>query len=290
MARRTPIRNRRAIVAIQGEWMQRTLACPFFRKAFGWCVPIGGLAGLIGLGGGEFRLPVLMHGIGFDAKSAVPLNLMISLVTLTCAMISRSGSVSFGAIVPHSPEVIGLAVGGMASAVYSVHLVRRLSGARLVQLIAFLLIAIGALLLWEAAFPFQYTSPLPASVTAHLLSGVAIGAGIGLVSSVLGVAGGELLIPTLIFIFGADIRTAGSASILISLGIVLMGLWRYWRSDAIPQGRGIQRITFAMSAGSIIGATLGGLAVTFAPIGFLKLFLGCVLIAAAGKTMISHRR
>ena len=33
-------------------------------------------------------------------------------------------------------------------------------------------------------------------------------------------AGGELLIPTLIFIFGADIRTAGSASILISLGIV----------------------------------------------------------------------
>ena len=50
--------------------MQRTLACPFFQKAFGWCVPIGGLAGLIGLGGGEFRLPVLMHGIGFDAKFA----------------------------------------------------------------------------------------------------------------------------------------------------------------------------------------------------------------------------
>ena len=24
--------------------MQRTLSCPFFRKAFGWCVPIGGLA------------------------------------------------------------------------------------------------------------------------------------------------------------------------------------------------------------------------------------------------------
>ena len=70
--------------------MQRTLACPFFRKAFGWCVPIGRLAGLIGLGGGEFRLPVLMHGIGLDAKSAIPLNLMISLVTLTFALISRA--------------------------------------------------------------------------------------------------------------------------------------------------------------------------------------------------------
>jgi hypothetical protein len=57
--------------------MQRTLTCPFFRRAFSWSVPIGGLAGLIGLGGGEFRLPVLMHVVGFDAKSAVPLNLMI---------------------------------------------------------------------------------------------------------------------------------------------------------------------------------------------------------------------
>ena len=53
--------------------MPHTLVgCPYFRRAFGWSVPIGGLAGLIGLGGGEFRLPVLMHSVGFDAKSAVP--------------------------------------------------------------------------------------------------------------------------------------------------------------------------------------------------------------------------
>ena len=43
-----------------------------------------------------------------------------------------------------------------------------------------------------------------------------------------------------------------------------------------------------MSAGSIFGATLGGLAVAYAPTGFLKLFLGCVLIAAAAKTIASH--
>ena len=141
--------------------MRRTLACPFFQRAFGWCVPIGGLAGLIGLGGGEFRLPVLMHGIGFDAKSAVPLNLMISLVTLSFAMASRSHAVSLAAIIPHLPEVIGLASGGMASAVYGVRLVRKLTAERLVRLIAFLLIGIGALLLWEAAFPFQYASLLP---------------------------------------------------------------------------------------------------------------------------------
>lgn len=269
--------------------MPRTLACPFFQRAFGWSVPIGGLAGLIGLGGGEFRLPVLMHGIGFDAKSAVPINLMISLVTLSFAMISRSGAVSAAAILPHWPEAAGLASGGMASAIWGVRLVRNLSSERLVRLIALLLIGIGAVLLWEVAFPFQYASLLPAGPAAHLLIGSAIGIGIGLVSSVLGVAGGELLIPTLIFVFGADIRTAGSASILISLGIVIMGLWRYWRANAIPQGRGIQRITSAMSAGSILGASIGGLAVAYAPVAFLKVFLGCVLIAAAAKTIMAHR-
>src|SRR5258705_12219257 len=93
------------LVCGESGGMQRTLTCPFFQKAFGWCVPIGGLAGLIGLGGGEFRLPVLMHGIGFDAKSAVPLNLMISLVTLSFALISRSGTIALAAVLPHSSEV-----------------------------------------------------------------------------------------------------------------------------------------------------------------------------------------
>jgi uncharacterized membrane protein YfcA len=68
--------------------MQRLLTCPFFRGAFGWSIPIGSLAGLIGRGGGEFRLPVLMHVVGFDAKFAVPLNLIISMVTLAFAPVT----------------------------------------------------------------------------------------------------------------------------------------------------------------------------------------------------------
>ena len=72
--------------------MLRTLSCRYFQRAFGWSVPIGGLAGLIGLGGGEFRLPVLVHAIGFGARSAVPLNLLISLATLSFALLTRAWS------------------------------------------------------------------------------------------------------------------------------------------------------------------------------------------------------
>jgi uncharacterized protein len=269
--------------------MISVVACPYFRRAFGWCVPIGGLGGLIGLGGGEFRLPVLMYGIGYSARAAVPLNLLTTLVTLAFALTIRSGSVSLGPVWSHFPEMIGLLAGGMASAVYGARLVNRLSDHRLVRLIAAFLGTLGLLLITEAALPFQSGDLLPPGVAAHVAAGAAIGIGVGLVSSVLGVAGGELLIPALVLIFGADIKTAGSASILISLGVASSGLWRYWRADAIPCGRGPQRITTAMAAGSIIGATLGGLAVAYAPVAFLKVLLGCVLLAAASKTAFADR-
>ena len=238
--------------------MLRTMACPYFRKAFGYSVPIGGLAGLIGLGGGEFRLPVLIHAIGFDARSAIPLNLTISLVTLAFAMMTRSGVVALDQLIPFLPAILGLVMGGMASAFYGAALVRRLSMDGLVRLIACLLAGLGGLLLWESLFPFQQASLASAGAEVHFAAALVLGVGIGLVSSVLGVAGGELLIPTLMFVFGADIKTAGSASILISLVIVTMGLWRYWRMGAIPRGRGVQRLTLAMSSGSILGAVVGG--------------------------------
>jgi uncharacterized membrane protein YfcA len=43
-----------------------------------------------------------------------------------------------------------------------------------------------------------------------------------------------------------------------------------------------------MSAGSLIGAALGGLAVGFTPVDFVKVVLGVVLIAAAAKVAISQ--
>ena len=157
--------------------MIRAVACPYFRRAFGWCVPIGGLGGLIGLGGGEFRLPVLMHGIGFDARSAVPLNLLISLVTLSFALAVRSAAVSLAAVVPYLPAMIGLLAGGMASAFVGVRLVGHLTDRRLIRLIAILLGMLGLLLMAEAFLPFESGDLLPASPMAQLMAGLVIGIG-----------------------------------------------------------------------------------------------------------------
>ena len=83
-------------------------------------------------------------------------------------------------------------------------------------------------------------------------------------------------------------RIERSARIVISVFVVASGLLQYWRLGAIETGLGPKRIVSAMSAGSLIGAALGGLAVGFAPVGFIKVVLGVVLIAAAAKVAISQ--
>ena len=54
--------------------------------AFLYAVPISLLGGLMGLGGAEFRLPVLAGPLGYKARQAVPLNLAVSLVTMAVSL------------------------------------------------------------------------------------------------------------------------------------------------------------------------------------------------------------
>ncbi len=270
--------------------MRYALTCRYSQGAFLFAVPIGGLAGLIGLGGGEFRLPVLTQVIGFPAREAIPLNLLISLATLSFALVTRNHAVPVSGVLAHLPEVLGLTLGGVASAIFGVRLLLRMSDHRVTVLMAALLAALGLLLLVEAFVPFDSAALSTESPLVRALTGVLIGLGVGVVSSMLGVAGGELLIPALVYVFGADIRIAGTASLLISLAIVATGLWRYHRAGALPMTGGAPRIALSMSAGSLIGAALGGLAVAVAPVVFLKVVLGSVLLLAAAKTVTGHRK
>ena len=168
------------------------------------------------MGGGEFRLPILMYVVGYPARTAVPLNLAVSLVTLAFALVIRSSAVSVGALVPYLNEVVGLAIGGVASAFYGARFVSAIKNEHLTKTISALLAALGVLILFEVAHPFQYAQVIPPDAAFLFGAGFALGIVIGLVSSILGVAGGELLVPTMMFIFGADIKTAGTASIVIS--------------------------------------------------------------------------
>lgn len=244
---------------------------------------IGGIGGLIGLGGGEFRLPILVALIGFAPRAAVPMNQILSLVTLVTALVVRWHTGSLVGVGAFAPAVIALGIGGVTAAWFAARLLSRVTDHRLERAIAVLLTAIGVLLIGEQFLPAGLPALVPAEPGWQTSAGIALGLCIGTVSTFLGVAGGELLIPALIFIFGADIHTAGSAVLFISIPTVCMGLFRYGRMGLLPGRSTLLRIGLPMGVESFVGAAAGGAFAGTTSAEALKLLLGVILSAAAFK-------
>ncbi|HET6659722.1 MAG TPA: sulfite exporter TauE/SafE family protein [Rubrobacter sp.] len=172
-------------------------------------------------------------------------------------------------------------VGAVSAAYVGTALVHHVSEHLLERIILVFLVVIGTALIVEAFLPRDVPALLPDSPLVRLVAAVIFGLGIGLVSSLLGVAGGELIIPTLVFAFGAGIKTAGTASLLISLPTVAVGVLRHRRLGSFTDRADLTQTVAPMGLGSVIGAVIGGLFVGVVPAAVLKLVLGVILIVSA---------
>jgi len=117
----------------------------------------------------------------------------------------------------------------------------------------------------------------------QVAAGVLAGFIIGVVASLLGVAGGEFLIPTIVLLFGADIKLAGSLSLAVSLPTMLVGFTRYSRDQGfavLGQNRGFLLV---MAAGSIVGTFIGGQLLGLVPTYILLPLLAAGLVISAVK-------
>ena len=243
--------------------------------------PIGLLGGLIGLGGAEFRLPVLAGVFGYAARRAVALNLAISLVTVVSALLIRGETLALTPLLGLLPIAVAMIVGAVSAAYVGTALVHSVSEHLLERIILVFLVVIGTALIVEAFLPRDVPGLLPDSPLVRLVAAVIFGLGIGLVSSLLGVAGGELIIPTLVFAFGAGTKTAGTASLLISLPTVAVGVLRHRRLGSFTDRADLTQTVAPMGLGSVVGAVIGGLFVGVVPAAVLKLVLGVILIVSA---------
>ena len=256
--------------------------------ALGAALVIGSVGGLIGLGGGEFRLPILVGLLAFTTREAVPMNQILSLVTLTMALVVRSQTGSLVDVGAVAPAIIALGVGGMTAAWYAVRLLGRVSDHGLERAIAILLMGIGLLLIGERFLPAGLPALVPAEPGWQIVVGVVLGAVIGTASTFLGVAGGELLIPALVFVFGADIHTAGTAVLFVSIPTVCVGLLRFRWIGLLPSRTTMIRVGLPMGIESLVGAAAGGAFAGSASAEVLKLLLGAILIAAAAKAFLAR--
>ncbi|MBB3979533.1 putative membrane protein YfcA [Rhizobium azooxidifex] len=241
---------------------------------------IGALGGLIGLGGAEFRLPLLIGLFNFAALEAVILNKAMSLVVVATALPFRATTVPFGTIVENWPIIVNLLAGSLLGAWLGAGWATRLKSATLYKVIAAMLVAIAVILV--IGHDATAGQALLTGV-AQMIAGVVAGFIIGIVASLLGVAGGELLIPTLVLLFGADIKLAGSLSLAVSLPTMLVGFTRYSRDQSFSVLGRNKIFLLVMAAGSIVGIFVGGLLLGIVPNAFLLPALAAILLISAAK-------
>ncbi|MET4196149.1 putative membrane protein YfcA [Bradyrhizobium sp. LA8.1] len=247
--------------------------------AFGSGAIIGTLGGLIGLGGAEFRLPLLISLFRFRGLEAVVLNKATSLIVVASALPFRARAVPFAEIYAHWPVILNLLAGSLVGAYAGASWATRLKSETLYKVIAVLLLLIAGVLLFAHG---TAAAPAPALTGMYLIiAGVAAGFVIGIVASLLGVAGGEFLIPTLILLFGADVKLAGSLSLAVSLPTMLVGFARYSRDQNFPVLRANWQFMLAMAIGSIVGTFIGGLLLGIVPNSILLPGLAVILVISA---------
>lgn len=241
---------------------------------------VGLLGGLMGLGGAEFRLPLLIGVFAFATLHAVILNKAMSLVVVLTALPARLASIPYTDLQPHWAIVWNLLAGSLVGAWLGASAATRMRTPTLCRVLAVLLVVIAAVLV---ATHLGTAGELGLSGPVQIAAGVVAGLLIGMAAAVMGVAGGELLIPTIVLLYGVDIKISGSLSLMVSLPTMLVAFARYSREGSFVVLSKHRRFVVLMALGSIAGSVVGGLLVGTVPDAVLIPLLALLLVASAVK-------
>ncbi|HVH14481.1 MAG TPA: sulfite exporter TauE/SafE family protein [Candidatus Angelobacter sp.] len=217
---------------------------------------IGLLAGLVGLGGAEERMPFILYYLRLSLEDMITANLLISFAVsgFNFAVRFNAGVWSSNAVYP----AVAMIVGSIPGAYFGASLSHRVSRRALKGFISIILSIVIVRVVYGLLVTGATSSPRGVStldVVFSLLSGL----GVGVISGSAGVAGGEYRIPTLTYLIGLPLKIAGTASQLVSLPTIAVALWKHRRLGFFAR----PSLTTAVILGipSIFGAALTGLLV-----------------------------
>jgi uncharacterized membrane protein YfcA len=238
-------------------------------------------AGFIGVGGGEFRIPVLVDLLKFPLKTASGVNLVVGLFTVALGVLRRWGHHSLTRDDLMLTGIMGaVSLAGAAIGVYGRD---KMPTRSLRVIVCGYLIIVGLWMLYESFAHAEHVLLEPAGIARWILAAV-IAFAIAVGSGVLGVAGGEMRIPALLYLFGVPIVEAGTLSLAVSIPTVAAGAFTDRRLGGIPDS--VLRVALVMAIASGIGVLIGAWLVPYASREVIKGTLGVVLLLATVRLTV----
>jgi uncharacterized membrane protein YfcA len=235
-------------------------------------------AGFIGVGGGEFRIPVLVRILKFPIKVASGVNLFVGLFTVALSVYRRWGRTALT-----GEDVTLVAVMGIASllgAALGVVWRKQFPIRPLTLVVRTYLIVVGVWMLYESFTQAEHALMNPDGIGRWLLAAV-VAFAIAAVSGILGVAGGEMRIPALLYLFGLSIVEAGTLSLMVSIPTLAAGAATDRRLGGLPNS--VLRVALLIGLASAVGVLIGVALIPYADRHIIKAALGIVLLLSATR-------
>ena len=233
-------------------------------------VVAGGLGGLLGIGGCVLMMPTVRFGFAFSPAMAVGTTLTAVVFTAGAGAIkhARLGNVDKAAAkVIAVSGVVGVLIG---SAVFTAIA----SYDRIVDLvvgIAFLYPA--ARMFWEGLWQWKAPEPKEAAVGGSPTAKGLIGGLVGLLTGIIGLGGGYVLVPSLVYVLKAPMKIAIGTSLASFVWFALVGavIKLYEGFVSLPAA-------VAMGLGAALGAVLGAMIMTKVKTAALKVLFGLIFL------------
>jgi uncharacterized membrane protein YfcA len=219
----------------------------------GLALLVGFVLGLLGGGGSVLTVPILIYALHVPVKPAIAMSLVVVGLVAFIGFIghARQGTVSKRVALIFGPPAVAAAYAGARIA-------RHLPAH--VQLVMFALFGLtGSVLMFRGAMkmsgkpdttPYEFSGD-PRTITLLVLEGI----GVGLVTGLIGVGGGFLIVPALVFVARIPMRLAIGTSLLVITLNALSGFAGYAGTVAIDWQL-VAWFTSVAAVGSIAGTLL----------------------------------
>ncbi|MBF2078100.1 MAG: sulfite exporter TauE/SafE family protein [Synechococcales cyanobacterium T60_A2020_003] len=113
---------------------------------------------------------------------------------------------------------------------------------------------------------------------------ILLGIAAGFISGLIGIGGGVIIVPTLVFVFGLSQHMAqGTTLALLVPPIGLLGAWTYYREGYVDI-----RIAICICVGFVIGSLFGARLATYIPNILLERIFGGAMLMIALKMMMGR--
>ncbi len=236
---------------------------------------IGAAAGMIGVGGGEFRIPILLHVLRLPMRVAAGANTIIGLAVVALGAVRRLPQHEWGD--GDAAIAFAMVLASLLGAWIGARMANRVP---LKPLRAFVMVYLLAVGIWMIVEAFLHADHALMDPSGAMRITLAAGTGfvIAAVSGSLGVAGGEMRIPALMYLFAMPIKQAGTLSLVVSIPTLAASAVAYRRLGHIPNR--VLAVAGVMGAGSLIGVLIGAALLPYVDKHVLKGILGAVLLLA----------